>query len=594
MSQNKQEKKKPFFKQPKFIFAITVAVIIAVLCSLFKYKVLIPVIILLVVFITIMTNRKILNQRKGRNLQEVSQHNLTDEELDKLTQHFVNRDEKYISSLGNGYIMNYLLSGDIRKGFAIISDKRVYFQGSCLSGQGKELHKTDESRVVNIKDVTGSGFIYRRYVGVLMGLCTALVILLGGILGSLWKLSQKWYAIKYYQEQAENLQRMGDEAQEDIKKIDENDERISVLDKQIAEIDAASAETDAAYNNAYEEYILELNGLFQKGSLYLGLNNVYNEISRYDSAAEKILKAVSLQNLPYYDNKEYVWDSESRCGYTLDNSLLYEAANGDVHCYSSSIDFCVSFVVQNVDFLNTLIWNPGNARERAIISSLESEPASQPTLEEIAYLEESIKEYFPYLDDKEAFQAAYDKFIENKNQIDKSRQELSDSRKQELQNELWALQNENRELKELRDRLGSISSSYDKAKAEAFTSFKETSFFAVVSGLLITFLISCSLVFADYLKKRKTMFQIQYAGGCIAFDVSLYAKAEIDDFQNQLRRVKDLAEESSSKISVTTVPMESSAFNSVPDDLRKYAELLKEGLISQEEYDVMKKKILNL
>ena len=110
-----------------------------------------------------------------------------------------------------------------------------------------------------------------------------------------------------------------------------------------------------------------------------------------------------------------------------------------------------------------------------------------------------------------------------------------------------------------------------------------------------TFLISCILTFADYLKKRKTLFEIQYAGGRIAFEVSYYAKAEIDDFQKQLRRAKDFAEETSTIKTVTAdAPMQTAAQNSVPDDLRKYADLLKDGLISQEEYDAMKKKILGL
>ena len=91
-----------------------------------------------------------------------------------------------------------------------------------------------------------------------------------------------------------------------------------------------------------------------------------------------------------------------------------------------------------------------------------------------------------------------------------------------------------------------------------------------------------------YLLKRKTYFRIEYAGGCIAFDVSFYAKAEIDDFQKQLRRAKDLAEETATiKTVAVETPVQAPTQNSVPDDLRKYADLLKEGLISQEEYDVV-------
>ncbi|MCM1025256.1 MAG: SHOCT domain-containing protein [Roseburia sp.] len=120
--------------------------------------------------------------------------------------------------------------------------------------------------------------------------------------------------------------------------------------------------------------------------------------------------------------------------------------------------------------------------------------------------------------------------------------------------------------------------------------------FSSITGLLLSFAVTCILIFRDYLMRRKTFFQIQYAGGCIAFNVSYYAKAEIDDFQKQLRRAKDLAEESASKAPVLEAPVQpaAAAQNSVPDDLQKYADLLKEGLISQEEYDAMKKKILGL
>lgn len=135
--------------------------------------------------------------------------------------------------------------------------------------------------------------------------------------------------------------------------------------------------------------------------------------------------------------------------------------------------------------------------------------------------------------------------------------------------------------------------------AAAGRSFSYDRFFQNICWLVCPCLIIVGiLLFLAYLRKRKTLFRIEYAGGCIAFDVSLYAKAEIDDFQKQMRRAKDLAEETS----VKTAPAEpspqavaqTSAQSSVPDDLRKYADLLKDGLISQEEYDAIKKKTLGL
>ena len=114
-------------------------------------------------------------------------------------------------------------------------------------------------------------------------------------------------------------------------------------------------------------------------------------------------------------------------------------------------------------------------------------------------------------------------------------------------------------------------------------------------GLGISLVIACCIGIKNYLLKRKTLFRIEYAGGCIAFDVSFYAKADIDDFQKQLRRVKDFVEETATiKTVAVETPTQAPVPNSVPDDLRKYADLLKDELISQEEYDAMKKKILGL
>ncbi|MCI8530103.1 MAG: SHOCT domain-containing protein [Lachnospiraceae bacterium] len=88
--------------------------------------------------------------------------------------------------------------------FAVISNKRVYFRGSCFSGQGKSLVKTDEEQTVDIKDVTGSGFIYRRYLGILLGLLTALAALLTSISFSAPQVISGWKDVKWYQTRADD------------------------------------------------------------------------------------------------------------------------------------------------------------------------------------------------------------------------------------------------------------------------------------------------------------------------------------------------------------------------------------------------------
>lgn len=141
----------------------------------------IAVVFLISAAITFMIYRRIFHKREEKNTEQLASYTLTDNEINKFTKHFITKDEKYISSLGNSYIMNFLANGNLSRGFAIISNKRVYFRGSCFNGQGKSLHKTDEERTVDIRDITGSGFIYRRYWGILLGLLSAIIVLLCGI-----------------------------------------------------------------------------------------------------------------------------------------------------------------------------------------------------------------------------------------------------------------------------------------------------------------------------------------------------------------------------------------------------------------------------
>ena len=276
---------------------------------------------------------KVVKEQK-KEISEVEEYKLKDEEIRRLSRTFVSNDEKYIASLGNGYIMSYLAKGSMRKGFAYISDKRVYFKGSCLSGNGKNLTKTDEERTVDIKSVTGSGFIYQRDLGKIISFILMMAALIG----------------------------------------------IFIL-------------------------VCHLSG--------------YNHVAPYEMG-----------------------------------ELLQD---GDMMGFYASVAY------------TTLL------------------------------------------------------------------------------------------------------------------------------GIILTVAIATILLGKKYLLRRQTLFCIEYAGGRIAFDVSFYAKAEIDDFQRQLRRAKDFAEETAT---VKTVTVESSVQtavqNSVADELRKYADFLKEGLISQEEYETMKKKILGL
>ncbi len=370
MLQNQQEeKKKPFFKQPRFILAIAVGVIIVILCVIFKYKVLIPIILLLVMFIAIMVNRKILRQRKSKNSQEILQYNLSDSESSKLTQYFVNRDEKYISSLGNGYIMSYLANGNLSKGFAVISNERVYFRGSCFSGQGKSLVRTNEERTVDIKDVTGSGFTYRRYIGVLLGLFAALMTLIGGICGCGLQLSINWDDTKKFQAQFEDAQDKIDLINDSVKRINnieeqitENQESIDEMRTKLSELDTLQAQSmseiekecisanmdeflyDTEINIAFEEYLYEMNDIYKQ-------SDFFRYLSKWKTQAQDFRSSRPLTNEQLSRKYKFQEGTASLYDYTLSGNSLIDYYSEHNSIYIEPIRFYIDSVGISEDLL---------------------------------------------------------------------------------------------------------------------------------------------------------------------------------------------------------------------------------------------------
>ena len=130
-------------------------------------------------------------------MNEVGAYAFSDQEKDKIHGIFVARDEKYIASLGNGYIASFLAKGILGMGFAIVSDKRVYFKGSCLTCKGKNFVISNEERTVDTTDITGSGFIFRNEVGgPIFGMVMSIFgMLLGVLLSNFFSWSRPLYLI---------------------------------------------------------------------------------------------------------------------------------------------------------------------------------------------------------------------------------------------------------------------------------------------------------------------------------------------------------------------------------------------------------------
>lgn len=113
--------------------------------------------------------------------QQVS--NQTDERFRRF---FMHPKEKLVTTLGNTYIQNYLKDGSVKNGFSVVSDKRVYFQGTTYemvtkNNGKKKVIKTRKSRTVDLQDVTGTGFDSHSNV---LALVIAILLWIAGLI--LW------------------------------------------------------------------------------------------------------------------------------------------------------------------------------------------------------------------------------------------------------------------------------------------------------------------------------------------------------------------------------------------------------------------------
>jgi len=57
---------------------------------------------------------------------------------------------------------DFFSTGVLNKGFSILTDKRVYFKGKYFYRTGKRFSRRIEERIVDVKDVTGTGFIHKN------------------------------------------------------------------------------------------------------------------------------------------------------------------------------------------------------------------------------------------------------------------------------------------------------------------------------------------------------------------------------------------------------------------------------------------------
>lgn len=76
---------------------------------------------------------------------------------------FVEPDENYIASLGDGYLNSFLTTKKIKSCVSILSDKRVYLRGNMIDINNGKVSRTNIKKTVDLEDITGTGFVYSSF-----------------------------------------------------------------------------------------------------------------------------------------------------------------------------------------------------------------------------------------------------------------------------------------------------------------------------------------------------------------------------------------------------------------------------------------------
>ena len=82
---------------------------------------------------------------------------------------FCSPDEQQIATIGTGYVANFLSTGNVSRTGATLTNKRIYFSGKVYSlGAKGGISATEQQNIVNVRDVTGTGYIAYKPLSLLI------------------------------------------------------------------------------------------------------------------------------------------------------------------------------------------------------------------------------------------------------------------------------------------------------------------------------------------------------------------------------------------------------------------------------------------
>ncbi|MGN0400656.1 MAG: zinc ribbon domain-containing protein [Acetatifactor sp.] len=100
---------------------------------------------------------------------------------------FIDPEEQLLGTLGNGYLEN-ILHRKVKKCHALLTDKRIYFQGTFYTGNGKQLQQKKSEKIVDLEDITGTGFLYSKPLGILASIIWIVIPLLLFLFCLVWSI----------------------------------------------------------------------------------------------------------------------------------------------------------------------------------------------------------------------------------------------------------------------------------------------------------------------------------------------------------------------------------------------------------------------
>lgn len=80
---------------------------------------------------------------------------------------FVDQSETAVATIGNGYLQNFLLGKKVKRGAAIVTQKRLYYFGKGYLGKGRHTISCQEENIIPLESISQTRFIHVRPVGLI-------------------------------------------------------------------------------------------------------------------------------------------------------------------------------------------------------------------------------------------------------------------------------------------------------------------------------------------------------------------------------------------------------------------------------------------